>query len=75
MIAGIPADLTWSHSARQLSGGDPRWAEQTPMSTPKTLWLPALAALLGLFQILAGAEMMLSDAGVEPIRRELVLTR
>jgi len=65
VIAGIPADLTWSHSARQLSCGDRRSVEQTPMSTPKTKWLPALAALLGLFQIVAGTEMMLSDPKLE----------
>jgi hypothetical protein len=65
VIAGIPADLTWNHSARRLSRGDPNTLEQTPMSTPKTMWLPALAALLGLFQIVAGAEMMLSEPKVE----------
>ena len=31
------------------------------MSTLKTMWLPALAGLLGLFQIVAGTEMLLSD--------------
>jgi hypothetical protein len=35
--------------------------EQTPMSTLKTMWLPNLAGLLGLFQIAAGTEMLLSE--------------
>ena len=61
VIAGMAADLTWSHAARSVSRATPNTMERTPMSTLKTMWLPALAGLLGLFQIAAGTEMLLSD--------------
>jgi len=61
VIAGMPADLTWSHAARSVSRAQPNTRERRAMSTPKTMWLPALAGLLGLFQIVAGTEMLISD--------------
>jgi hypothetical protein len=61
VIAGMPADLSWSHAARSMSRATPNTMERTPMSTHKTMWLPALAGLLGLFQIAAGTEMLISD--------------
>lgn len=61
VIAGMPADLTWSHAARSVSRTTPNTMERTPMSTLKTMWLPTLAGLLGLFQIAAGTEMLLSE--------------
>jgi hypothetical protein len=65
VIAGMPADLLWSHSARRVPRGEPNTLERTPMSTLRTMWLPTLAGLLGLFQILAGTEMLLNDPKLE----------
>jgi hypothetical protein len=65
VVAGMPADLTWSHAARSVSRARPNTMEQTPMSTLKTMWLPTLAGLLGLFQIAAGTETLISEPKID----------
>jgi hypothetical protein len=66
MAAGVPADLRWRH--QQLAAAQGRPLQPTPRQLPRLLartWWLVLVALLGVFEVVVGADMALEGtAGV-----------